>query len=347
MHKLLGMLLPLMVFAAAPSSTNYTLKTYNIGSGGATSTSTNYGLQAGTGSQSGTAQSSTNYTTQSDGRGVTNANVPPAPTFTNPSNYYDKLKLVVATGNNPTDTKYLIAVSSDNFVTTYYVQTDNSLGLSQAITNYQTYSAWGGASGFLITGLSPSTTYKVKIKALQGKYTGSAFGPTATAATVAPSLTYSVSTSLTATPPFAVTFTNLAAGVVTNGSADGIVDLTTNADNGGAVYVKDTSTGLYSTIANTTIASSSTDLTSASSGYGAQVTSTSQVSGGPFSSQSPFNGTSNVVGGLTTSLQPILASTTPVTSGHATIRLMAKVNSLTPSAPDYSDSVVLVAAMSF
>ena len=98
MHKLWGALLPVFLFAAAPTSTNYTLKTYNIGSGGSTSTSTNYGLQAGTGSQSGSAQSSTNYKANSDGRGVVNANVPPAPTFTNPANYYDRLKQVLATG---------------------------------------------------------------------------------------------------------------------------------------------------------------------------------------------------------------------------------------------------------
>ncbi|MCA9327577.1 hypothetical protein KDA14_03550, partial [Candidatus Saccharibacteria bacterium] len=91
MHKLWGMLIPVMLFAASPTSTNYTLKTYNIGTGGSTSTSTNYGLQAGTGSQSGSVQSSSNYNLQRDGKGVTNANVPPAPTFPNPPNYYARL----------------------------------------------------------------------------------------------------------------------------------------------------------------------------------------------------------------------------------------------------------------
>lgn len=347
MHKLWGALLPVLLFAAAPTSTNYTLKTYNIGSGGSTSTSTNYGLQAGTGSQSGSTQSSTSYKARSDGRGVMNANVPPAPTFTNPANYYDRLKLVLATGNNPSDTKYLIAVSNDGFATTKYVQTDNSLGASQAIANYQTYSTWGGASGFLIVGLSSSTTYQVKVKALQGKYTGSAFGPTASAATVAPSVSFSLTTTLTSTPPFAVTFTGLTAGTVTNGSADGLIGLTTNANNGGLVYIKDSANGLYSTLANTTITSATADLSSASSGYGAQVTATSQSSGGPLSSQSPFNGTSNNVGALTTSFQPFLSTSAPVTGGSATVRLKAKTASLTPSAPDYGDTLTIVASMNF
>lgn len=346
MHKVWG-LAALVFFAAAPTSTNYTLKTYDIGSGGTTSTSTNYGLHAGTGDQAGSAQSSTSYNAQGDGRGVVNVAVPPAPSLTNPSNYYDRLKLVLATGSNPSDTKYLIAVSTDNFATTKYVQTDNSLGVSQAITNYQTYSAWGGASGFLIVGLTSSTTYQVKVKALQGSYTGSAFGPSATAATMAPSVSFSLATTLTATPPFTVGFASLTAGVVASGNADALINLTSNANNGGSVYVRDSNAGLYSTLANATIASSSTDLSSASSGYGGQISSVSQVSGGPLTSQSPFNGTSNTVGAFTSLLQPILTTSAPITGGSGTLSLKAKAAALTPSATDYTDTVTLVAAMNF
>lgn len=337
----------LILFAAAPSSTNYTLKTYDIGAGGNSSTSGNYGLQGGAGSQSGAAQSSAAYSAQSDGKGVVNAAVPPAPTMTNPENYYDRLRLVVATGGNPSDTKYLIAMSTDNFTTTKYVQTDNSLGASQAITNYQTYSAWGGATGFLVVGLSASTTYQVKIKALQGSYTGSAFSPVASASTVAPSVSYSLTTTLTSTPPFTVGFNGLTAGAVVSGNADALVGVTSNANNGGAVYVRDANSGLYSVLANTTISSASTDLTSAGSGYGGQVVSVGQTSGGPIVAQSPFNGASNIVGSLTTALQPLVATAGPVTGGTATFRLKAKVAALTPSAPDYTDTVTLIAAMNF
>lgn len=347
MHKLFGLVTSLLFLAAAPTSTNYTLKTYDIGTGGTTSTSTNYGLQAGTGSQSGAAQSSSNYASQGDGRGVTNVSVPPAPALTNPSSYYDRLRLVLATGNNPSDTKYLIAVSTDNFVTTRYVQTDNSLGSSQALINYQTYTAWGGASGFLVLGLSHSTTYQVKVKALQGSYTGSGFSPVASAATVAPSVGFSLSTTLTSTPPFTVGFTNITAGTVATGNADALIGLTTNANNGGTVYVKDSNAGLYSTLANAIIVSASTDLNSASTGYGGQILSTGQASGGPFTSQSPFNGSSNNVGALTASLQPILVTPAPVTSGSATFRLKAKATATTPSASDYTDIVTLIASMNF
>lgn len=344
--KLAGLFTVVLFFAATPpTSTNYTLKTYDFGNGGGTSSSATYSLHGEAGSQSGTAQSSATYGLQSDGKGVMNAAVPPAPTVTNPSNYYDRLKVVVATGGNPTDTKYLIAVSTDGFVTSKYVQTDNSMGVSQAIANYQTYTAWGGASGFTLVGLAPSTTYQVRVKALQGSFSGSAFGPSASAATVAPSLTVSLATTLTGTPPFSVGFSNMTAGSVATGNADALIGITTNAVNGGSVYVKDANAGLYSTLANTTIGSNSADLTVASTGYGAQIIASSQVSGGPIVSQSPFNGASNNVGALSTAYQTLFTSAAPVTTGSATMRLKAKVATLTPSATDYADVITLVAAM--
>lgn len=348
MYKLWGALVSLtLLFAATPSSTNYTLKSYDIGTGGAMSSSSNYGLQSGTGSQSGSMQSSGNYKAQTDGRGVLDANTPPAPTFTNPSNYYDRLELVVATGDNPSDTKYLIAISTDSFATTQYVQTDHSVGTSQALANYQTYAAWGGASGFLIVGLTPATTYQVKIKAMQGSYTGSPFGPVATAATVATSLSFGLTTTLSAMPPFDVNFGTLSPDTVATGSADAQVSVTTNAYNGGGVYVKDAYGGLYSPTTSNTIASVSTNLATALTGYGAQVAGSGQTSGGPFAAVSPFNGGADNVGGLATILQPILATAGPVNGGSGTVRLKAKAAYMTPSAPDYSDTVTFIAAMSF
>lgn len=348
MHKLLGIALTsFLLFATSPTSTNYTLKTYDIGSGGGTSTSGSYGLQGGAGAQSGSAQSSATYSSQSDGRGVVNAAIPPVPTLTNPSNYYDRLKLVLATGGNPTDTKYLIAVSTDNFTTTKYVQVDTSLGSSQAASNYQTYTAWGGASGFLIVGLTSSTAYQVKVKALQGSYTGSGYSPVASASTVAPSVGFSLATTLTGTPPFAVGFTGLTAGAVVAGSADALVGLTSNANNGGAIYVRDNNVGLYSTVANTTIASATTDLGSALSGYGGQIISSGQTTGGPLVAQSPFDGSADSVGALTASLQPLWSTTSPITGGTGTFRLKAKAAALTPSAADYADAITLIAAMNF
>lgn len=335
------------LFSAVPTSTNYTLKSYDFGTGGGTTSSTNYKLNGVSGTQTSTTQTSTTYSNNSGEVPTQNANVPPAPTFTNPSSYYNQLKLIVATGNNPTDTKYLIAISSDGFVTTKYVQTDNSIGTSLSISNYQSYAAWGGASGFLVLGLSPSTTYQVKLKAIQGNFSESAYGPTASAATVATSLSFSVATTLTATPPFPVGFNSLSAGSVFSGDADASLTISTNATSGGVVYVVSKNGGLNSTLAGSSIASASADLSVVAKGYGAQVIATGQVSGGPLVSQAPFNGASNNVGVLTTALQNILASSGPVTTGTATVRLKAKADAITPSSTDYGDTVTFVAAMTF
>jgi len=347
MHKLFSGGLALL-FAAAPSSTNYILRTYDLNGGGANGTSTNYRLNGTTGSQTGRTQTSTNYGVLGGENSGVNAHVPPAPTVTNPSSYYDRLRITVNPGANPSDTTYLIAISPDNFAsTTYYIQNDNTLGANQSASRYQTYSAWGGASGFLVLGLVPSTTYTVKVKAMQGGFSATAFGPTASAATVAPSLTFSLITTGTATPPFPIAFTSLTPGSVISGNFDAVLGLTSNALNGGLVYIKSANGSLVSTLAGTSIPSASTDLAIATNGYGAQVTGTSQSSGGPITSVSPFNGASDNVGILSTVMQTVVSTTAPVTSGSATVRLKAKASAITPSAGDYADTLTFVASMNF
>ncbi len=352
MHKLFGMGAGLLlVFAAVPSSTNYTLKSYDIGSGGtSSSSSTNYKLNGISGAQSGTTQSSTNYGTVSGVNVTQNANEPLAPALSNPSNYYDRLKLVINTGNNPTDTKYLIGIqtSADGYTTTSYVQSDNTVGSSQVLTNYQSYVAWGGASGFLILGLTPNTSYKVEVKALQGNFSGSAFSPfSSIVATVPTTLTVSLSTSLTGTPPFVSTFTSLTPGTVATANANAIVGFSTNAYNGGNAYVTSLNGGLKSASQSTTLTSATADLSSVNSGYGAQVTAVTQSSGGPLTSLSPFNSSLNNVGALTTSLQSLFSTSAPVTSASGTFKLMAKAFINTPPASDYTDTLTVVLAMNF
>ena len=339
--------LSLIGLFAAPSSTNYTLRAYDFGNGGGTTSSTSYGLNAITNGQPGNTVTSTSYIAQPGLASTVNANVPPAPTFSNLANNYDRLHLTIATGGNPTTTKYLIAISSDNFVTTQYVKSDNTIGSTVSIANYQTFALWGGASGFDILGLSPSTTYKVKLKALNGNFSESAYGPTATAATVNPMLSFAVTTTLTSTPPFTASFTNLPPGSVFAANADPQLALTTNAVFGGIVYVHDLHAGLQSTSGSYTLASATADLAAAAKGYGAQVISATQVSGGPLTARSPYDGSLDSVGGLSTNLQPILATNAPIASGSATVRLKAKTDVTVPSAADYTDTVTFTAAMLF
>lgn len=332
------------LFALAPSSTNYNLKAFEFGTGGGDNlTSTNYSINGISGEQSGGQLSSSSYVIGSGETPTQNTNITSPPTVTNPNNYYNRLRIVIDNANNPTDTTYLIAISDDSFVTTYYVQTDNSIGPALSITNYQSYAAWGSGSGFIVTGLQPSTNYEVKVKALQDNFTESAFSEVGSASTVATSLSFSVATSLTGTPPFDVNFASLPANTVTTAGASAQLAFSTNAVNGGTVYVSSSNSGLVSALASTTIPSATADLGVVASGYGAMVSSATQASGGPFTANAPYNMTGDNVGGLSTTLTAIISSSSAVTTGNGTVELKAKTTATTPSSTDYSDIITFIA----
>ena len=336
---------------AFPASTNYQLRGYGIGSGGEDNmTSSNYAADALMGETSDDTLTGTNYNLGSGLSFEIMANVPAAPTLTNPSNYYDKLKLVLDTGNNPTDTTFAIAISTDDFVTTNYVQSDNTIGAVLGSEDYQTYTAWGGASGCNIIGLTPSTTYKVKVKAYQGKFSESGFSSTSTAATVSPQLSFDIDVSATdsdTNPPFTTTFPSLTAGSVQDSPEKIWIDFSTNADNGGRVYIYGQNGGLHSIAVSNTIPSASGDLASLSSGFGAQGVTAAQSSGGPLSIVSPYAGASQVVGIIDTTIREIFSTSAPIVDGRASLVLKAKSEAITPAASDYSEMLTLVAAGSF
>ncbi len=334
------------LLAAVPTSTNFTLKTYDFGNGADSSSSSSYNLQASTGSPN-DALTSSSYALPAGIRASASAATPLAPTFANPDNSYNRLKLTLNTTDMPSDAKYLIAISDDNFVTTNYVQTDQTVGPTAGIGNYQSYAAWGGASGCWVLGLNYSTTYKVKIAALQGPATGSAFGPSATAATVAPSVTFAVSTSATSTPPFSVGFGSLTPGTVISGDATIIVDITTNALSGGSVLIKSQNAGLSSVTASTTITSQTADLSGTNSGYGAQLSSTSQTSGGPVTASSPFDGSAANVGGLAVGWQQLVSFNGGVVGGNLITALKAKAAANLSAATDYGDVLSLAVSLNF
>lgn len=344
----LSTVLGALFLAAAPSSTNFTLKSYDLGGMGGSGSSSSYRLDANAATQSGAPMTSTNYAVKPGVLNTQIANVPPAPTFTNPSSEYSRLRIAINTGSNPTDARYAIAISPDAFAsTTLYVQTDNTVSAAFSITNYQTYAAWGSGSGVWITGLTPGTTYTVKVAAYQGDFSASQFGPTASAVTVQPTLSFAVETSLAPTPPFSLGFSGLAAGSVSDSDADAVVTISTNAMAGGAMYIRSANAGLTSSLASYMIPSATADLAVASSGYGARVVSATQSSGGPLAASAPFNGAADSVGGLTTNLQEIASVSAPVTAGVATVRLKAKTTAIMPSATDYGDTLTFIAAMLF
>ena len=340
MHKLVSVALglQLLLFGAFSSSTTYQLNSYGIGSGGTNgASSSTYKLQGNAGEQSNGSTAGTTYRANNGAVQTEQLNVPAAPTLSNGSNtYYNKLGFTVNTSGNPADTTYSVAVSTNNFVTTTYVQADGTLGASPV---YQAYSAWGGAGGSLISSLQPGTAYKVKVDAMQGVYTNTAYGAAATASTVTPSITFSVS-------PNTASIGSLLPGSIFS-SPNLTFGLTTNAVAGGGVYVSGQSGGLHSATQNHTISAFSGDLTTQSEGFGIQVFNATQTSGGPFSAQSPFNGGGTNVGAESSVPQQLLSSAAPLTGGSANGVFKAKASALTPTAADYQEILIFLGTANF
>ncbi len=328
-----------LLFASFSSSSTYQLNSYSVGPGGTNSAgSSTYKLQGSTGEQ---ANGSAAGSTDTAGNGSVQTeqlNVPPAPTLSNGSGaYYNKLQLTINVGNDTaSDITFAIAVSTDNFVTTNYVQADGTLNISPV---YQTYASWGGSSGSFITGLAASTTYKAKVAAKQGLFTNTEFGAVATQSTAAPSITFSVS-------PNSLTLSTLLPGSVIT-SSNLALSLDTNGASGGGVYVSGLNTGLTSQRVSYTIPAFSGNLALQPQGFGVQATSPSQSSGGPLSRVSPFDGSANTVGAESTTPQSMLSSPAAIAGGSANANAQAKASSNTPASPDYSETLTFTAAANF
>jgi hypothetical protein len=340
----------LLLFASFSQSSNYTLNSYSLGPAGTNSAhSTTYYTQSTGGEVAGgTATSSTKSGTSGNVQTEQLA-VPQAPTVSNGSGaYYNQLLVTLnnnaGTSNYPADVTFSIGVSTTNCFTSscvqsgavQFVQTGGTLSTSQF---YQSYSAWGSSSGTTVTGLLANTTYYVAVAAKQGMFTNTEYGTSANATTASPSVSFSVS-------PNSLSFTNLLPGTVYTSSTVNFT-LATNAAYGATIYNSGQNGGLYSTVRSATIPSASGNLASASHGFGLQGMSTSQTSGGPLSINSPYNGSSNTVGAVSTSFAPIFSSSSSLVGGSATMNMQAKAQMTDPASGDYQEVVTFVATASF
>jgi len=319
------------------------LKSYELDGSGGVGQSGNYKAETDTAPLGGEQRSST-YTIGGGLIFTQQANVPTA-TLVNSSNWYNKLLLTVGNQNNPTDTLFAIAISTDDFATTNYVQNDGTVGATLGSEDYQTYANWGGVSGEYVINLSPGTTYKVKVKARQGDFTESPYGPVASAATSNSTLSFDIdvaSSDTETSAPYTIALGALSAGAVTTATDRIWVDLATNAENGGFVYVYDVYAGLKSTNVNYTITSATANLSSVSEGYGLRVASASN-----FSSVSPYDGASENVGVVDSTIRSIFSSGSPISGGRGSVYVKAKSASSTPAANDYADTLTMIASGSF
>jgi hypothetical protein len=337
------LLLP-FTLGVLPATTNYQLNSYGFGSGGtANSGTTAYSLEGTSGEISGQTAATTTYTLKPGFIETQQANVPKISSFDNGSGrYYNKLHFVIDTQSNPTDALYALQIStSSNFSTgVNYVKSDLTIGASLVVADYQTYAAWGGASGAIATTLSPNTTYYLRAKATQGKFTESAYGPSVSATTANPSISFTIS-------PTTASFASLLPNTVTDAGSSLSLTFDTNANNGGDIFISGQNGGLFSATTSNTIVAVSGDLSSLSRGFGAQVSSTGQSSGGPLTAISPYNGAAANVGITDSTIRKMISTSAQVNTGTASVTLKAKVASNDKAANDYKEILTLLASASF
>ncbi len=194
---LLLILVPAVAIAQTMTGSSYQLENSTFDGGGENSSSTNYSSRDSIGGsvESGDSQSA-NYVNPAGFQQGAYPGVPGQPTFVNTGgNLYNALDFVVVQGDGQqSDTTYAIAISSDNFVTTNFVQADGTVGSNEA---WQNYIGWNSGVGERITGLAPSTAYKIKVKASYGSGSDaedseSGYSLEASASTVGPSLIVSI-----------------------------------------------------------------------------------------------------------------------------------------------------------
>lgn len=335
------------LFGALPATTNYELSSYGFGSGGtANSTTSNYALEGITGEISGQTGTTTNYNLKPGFNETQQANVPKINAFDNGSGrYYNRLHFVIDEQGNPTDAAYALQISTSSTFASgnNYVKNDLTIGPTLTTADYLTYTAWGGATGSIITTLSPSTTYYLRAKATQGKFTESGYGPSLSASTVNPSISFTIS-------PTSVSMGSLLPATVTSAGSSISLTFDTNANSGGDIYINGQNSGLLSgTTGNniSTVIPAGGDLSSLSRGFGAQVTATSQTSGGPLTAVSPYSLGSNNVGPTDTTIRKMITSATQVNTGTASVLFKAKATSSDKAANDYKEIVTMLASASF
>lgn len=355
---LLGVFSPI-VYASMPTTTTYMLQSYGFGSGGTANSSTStYALEGITGEISGQPSNTTTYSTLPGFIQTQQANVPKLSALDNGSGiYYNKLHFTIDKQNNPTDALYALQISttSDFSSNVNYVKSDFTIGSTLATTDYQNYAAFGGSSGTYIIGLTPGTTYYVRVKAAQhlfsqtgGRYTETGYGPSSNAATASQSITFNLVTSNQASPPFSIDLGNLPAGTPVTSSQTINVTLSTNAVSGGDVYISGSNSGLNSAATGYTITSATADLSSAAQGFGAQSNSITQGSLGALSvADSIYSGSGSNVGIVNTTVRSIYTATAPITGPTGKIQLIGKSATMTEAATDYSDTLTLVASGNF
>jgi hypothetical protein len=339
-----------VLMAALPSSNNFELNSYGFGAGGTGNSASNSYRVNGVAGEVAGSSASDNYGVGAGEAHEKQANVPTI-AISNDNNWYNKLKVVVGPEGNPSDALFAVAISTDNFASDVrYVKSDFTVGATLVLGDYLTYAGWGSGSGQLVRGLSQSTVYSVKAKAMRGDFTESGYGPVSSVATVDPQISFDIDVAATDTstsPPYQIAFGDLLPGTVADSSDRVWVSLDTNAESGARVYMSGQNAGLLSLSTTYTIASATGDISGAAEGFGAQGASATQTADGPFTLVAPYNGAGQQVGVTDALMRELFTTGGPVTGGRGSFILKAKSQTMTPSGADYAEVLTAIAAGGF
>ena len=261
---------------------------------------------------------------------------------------YDKARVEIDTQGNPSDTLYSIEISKDNFTS------DIEVIDADEWHDYDNSHGTGWTHSYNIQGLKPNTTYSVRITALHGDLTESAPSPVATASTAIPTLSFDIdiappsNSSTETTPPHTLSMFLIPDTVVTTN--DSIwQDLGTNLNAGLKVTVQGQYGGLYNTVANHTITSQTTDLSTVSEGFGLQKISTNQGYDASsntgelttITTTSDYDTTGNNVGKIETSENTVFTTSGPLYNGKTDSVLKARATNTTPNG-NYTETITFL-----
>ncbi|MCA9386589.1 hypothetical protein KC669_01000 [Candidatus Dojkabacteria bacterium] len=285
---------------------------------------------------------------------------------------YDRAKIEIDPQGNPIDTLYLVSITDNDSAIEYFLQSDNTLSTGYDINDYQTICEIEGydprsGSGcessidpnwddtlqqYNILNLLSGVTYTVKVKALNGDFTESAFGPSQNVTLEYASLVFDIDIAgsgglaTDTNAPHNVELGDISNTTVT--ATDRIwSDLGTNVFSGLTLEVQNTDL----TNGADTIPSTSEDLTvdiGADGGYGLKIDTYTQDALGPLLPASQYDTVgANEVGGLSSTPATIFSTNTsgsnkgPISGGRVSIMVKAKAVTSTPPGA-YTDLITFL-----
>lgn len=141
----------------------------------------------------------------------------------------------------------------------------------------------------------------------------------------------------------------LGTGAVTTSPTPRTATVNTNAKNGWQVWARDSSTGLASASASSTISSTTpgtnSTLVAGTTGYNTGITQTQGGGTGTITVAAPFVGTAaGQGGGLDTTLRTLATSTGTADTAVLTIKNNVAISPTVPAAADYTDTITVIGA---